>query len=143
MGVIDKTTLKKIPRLKISIYKYKNKNDYYCKFYVGKIHYSSGYKEVSLQTKNINEAISKANTEFKIWFSEHKDTTTKKDSNIDLDIAQPYLRFKIRKYKHKTHLKNNEQWNKGTAIEDISKLINIWIFKFQLKHVLTNLLFFR
>ena len=109
MPKIDKTTLKKIPRLKISIYKYENKNTYFCKFYVGKIHYKSGYKEIGLRTKNINEAISKANTEFKIWFSEHQDTTTKKDSNIDLDIAQPYLMFKIRKYKHKTHLKNNEQ----------------------------------
>ena len=64
MGVIDKTTLKKIPRLKISIYKYKNKNTYFCRFYVGKVHYKSGYKEISLKTKNINEAISKANTEF-------------------------------------------------------------------------------
>ena len=99
MPKIDKRTLKKIPRLKISIFKYENKNTYFCKFYVGKIHYKSGYKEIGLRTKNINEAISKANTEFKIWFLEHKDTTTKKDSNIDLDIAQPYLRFKIRKYK--------------------------------------------
>ena len=115
MPKIDKTTLKKIPRLKISIYKYENKNTYFCKFYVGKIHYKSGYKEIGLRTKNINEAISKANTEFKIWFSEHQDTTTKKDSNIDLDIAQPYLRFKIRKYKHKTHLKNNEQGERDSS----------------------------
>jgi len=115
MPKIDKTTLKKIPRLKISIYKYENKNTYFCRFYVGKIHYKSGYKEIGLKTKNINEAISKANTEFKIWFSEHKDTTTKKDSNIDLDIAQPYLRFKIRKYKHKTHLKNNEQGERDSS----------------------------
>ena len=115
MPKIDKTTLKKIPRLKISIYKYENKNTYFCRFYVGKIHYKSGYKEIGLRTKNINEAISKANTEFKIWFSEHKDTTTKKDSNIDLDIAQPYLRFKIRKYKHKTHLKNNEQGERDSS----------------------------
>ncbi|MDA9637528.1 hypothetical protein N9S91_00795 [Candidatus Pelagibacter sp.] len=115
MPKIDKTTLKKIPRLKISIYKYENKNTYFCKFYVGKIHYKSGYKEIGLRTKNINEAISKANIEFKIWFSEHKDTTTKKDSNIDLDIAQPYLRFKIRKYKHKTHLKNNEQGERDSS----------------------------
>ena len=115
MSKIDRTTLKKIPRLKISIYKYENKNTYFCKFYVGKIHYKSGYKEIGLKTKNINEAISKANTEFKIWFSEHKDTTTKKDSNIDLDIAQPYLRLKIRKYKHKTHLKNNEQGERDSS----------------------------
>ena len=115
MPKIDKTTLKKIPRLKISIYKYENKNTYFCRFYVGKIHYKSGYKEIGLRTKNINEAISKANTEFKIWFSEHKNTTTKKDSNIDLDIAKPYLRFKIRKYKHKTHLKNNEQGERDSS----------------------------
>ena len=115
MPKIDKTTLKKIPRLKISIYKYENKNTYFCRFYVGKIHYKSGYKEIGLKTKNINEAISKANKEFKIWFLEHKDTTTKKDSNIDLDIAQPYLRFKIRKYKHKTHLKNNEQGERDSS----------------------------
>ena len=115
MPKIDKTTLKKIPRLKISIYKYENKNTYFCRFYVGKIHYKSGYKEIRLRTKNINEAISKANTEFKIWFSEHKNTTAKKDSNIDLDIAQPYLRNKIRKYKHKTHLKNNEQGERDNS----------------------------
>lgn len=115
MPKIDKTTLKKIPRLKISIYKYESKNTYFCRFYVGKIHYKSGYKEIGLKTKNINEAISKANKEFKIWFLEHKDTTTKKDTNIDLDIAQPYLRFKIRKYKHKTHLKNNEQGERDSS----------------------------
>jgi len=115
MPKIDKTTLKKIPRLKISIYKYESKNTYFCRFYVGKIHYKSGYKEIRLKTKNINEAISKANKEFKIWFLEHKDTTTKKNSNIDLDIAQPYLRFKIRKYKHKTHLKNNEQGERDSS----------------------------
>ena len=115
MPKIDKTTLKKIPRLKISIYKYENKNTYFCRFYVGKIYYKSGYKEIGLRTKNINEAISKANTEFKIWFSEHKNTTAKKDSNIDLDIAQPYLRNKIRKYKHKTHLKNNEQGERDNS----------------------------
>ena len=115
MPVIDKSTVKKIPRLKISIYKYKDKNTYFCRFYVGKIHYKSGYKEIALRTKNINEAISKANTEFKIWFSSHKDTTTKKEVSFDLDVAQPYLSFKVRKYKHKTHLKNNEQGERDKA----------------------------
>lgn len=109
MPKINKSTIKILPRTGIRIYKFENKNTYFCRFYVGTCHYNSGKLEKSLNTKNIKEAISKATQIHRDWFVEHKDTKTRKGSDFDLDIALPFLKFRIRKYKNKTHLKNNEQ----------------------------------
>lgn len=111
MPKIDKTSLKILPKTKIWIYKFQNKETYFCRFYIGLGHknYKSGKFEKTLKTKNVNEAISKAKEYYKEWFKTHTDTKSVKEKDFDLDIAQPYITFKIRKYKHKTHLKNNEQ----------------------------------
>ena len=84
---------------------------YFCRFFVG-----SGFKnknskreERTLKTKNINEAISKAKELYKNWFRENPDTKAKRPKDFDLDIAQPYIHFKVRKYKNRTDIKNNEQ----------------------------------
>jgi len=115
MPKIDKKTKVVLKNTNVSIYKFENKNTYFCKFYVGKIHYKSGYKEVALETKNIKEAISKAKEINRKWFSENQGTTKKEQPDFDLEIAQPFLIHRIRKYKNKTNLKNNEQGERDKA----------------------------
>ena len=111
MPKIDKKTLKVLPRTNIQIYKFEKGKTYFCRFFVG-----SGFKnknskreERTLRTKNINEAITKAKELYKNWFRENPDTKAKRPKDFDLDIAQPYIHFKVRKYKNRTDIKNNEQ----------------------------------
>ena len=61
MSKIDKQTLKILPRTKISIYKFVNQNTYFCRFFVGRKYFKSGRFEKTCKTRNINEAIVKAN----------------------------------------------------------------------------------
>ena len=112
MPKINKDSLKILPRTKIWIYKFENKNTYFCRFYVGLGHknYKSGKFEKTLKTKNINEAITKANELYKEWFREHTDTKQQvREHDFDLDIAQPYINYKVRKYKNRTDIKNADQ----------------------------------
>ncbi|MCX7337458.1 MAG: hypothetical protein NTY78_04825 [Pelagibacterales bacterium] len=109
MSKIDKQTLKILPKTKIRIYKFVNQNTYFCRFFVGRKYFKSGRFEKTCKTKNINEAIIKANQYYKDWFIQHATDKVEKERNFDLDIAQPFLNFRIRKYQNKTHLKNNEQ----------------------------------
>jgi len=117
MPKIDKKTLKILPRTNIRIYKFENRHTYFCSFYIGLGHTNkkSGKFEKTLQTKNVNEAIKKATELYKEWFRTHTDTKRVKAKDFDIDIASPYLQFKIRKYKNKTHLKNNEQGERDKA----------------------------
>ena len=111
MPKIDKKTLKILPRTKVWIYKFEKKNTYFCRFYVGLGHKNikSGKFEKTLKTKNINDAITKANNLYKEWFREHTELKPTRDKDFDLDIAQPYITYKVRKYKNRTDIKNNEQ----------------------------------
>jgi integrase len=109
MSKIDKQTLKILPRTKISVYKFVNQNTYFCRFFVGRKYFKSGRFEKTCKTRNINEAIVKANQYYKDWFIQHATDTIEKERDFDLDIAQPFINFRIRKYQNKTHLKNNEQ----------------------------------
>jgi len=107
MPKINKNTLK-ILRNGVRVFKYKNRHSYNCYFAVGNAYAKSGKKYYGLGTKNINEATLRANVHYKKWHSVNAEKS-KRFIDFDLDIAQPYLRFKIKKYKQKTHLKNNEQ----------------------------------
>jgi integrase len=109
MSKIDKQTLKILPKTKIRIYKFVKQNTYFCRFFVGRKYFKSGRFEKTCKTKNINEAIIIANQYYKDWFIQHATDKVEKERNFDLDIAQPFLTFRIRKYQNKTHLKNNEQ----------------------------------
>ena len=109
MPKIDKSTLKILPRTNIQIYKLVNGKNYYCKFYVG-----SGFKNIKskrfekcLNTANIKDAEKYSKAHWKTWFQNNPSAINEDVKDFDLDIAQPFLEFKIRKYKHKTHLKNN------------------------------------
>ena len=70
MPKINKETMK-VFRNGISVYKYQNKQTYFCRFYVGrnnKQYSKSGRFEKSTKTKNINEAIKIANDYYREWF---------------------------------------------------------------------------
>ena len=61
-----------------------------------------------MKTQNVNEAIKLSIQLYKDWFKDKIDTK-RRERDFDLDIAQPYIHFKVRKYKNRTDLKNNEQ----------------------------------
>ena len=118
MPKINKKTLTILPRHNIRIYKFENRHTYFCSFYIGLGHKGkkSGKFEKTLKTKNIKEAIKKATELYKQWFREHTDTKQiRKERDFDLDLAQPYLSYKVRKYKNKTNIKNNEQGERDKA----------------------------
>ena len=117
MPKIDKSTLKILPRTNIQIYKLVNGKNYYCKFYVG-----SGFKNIKskrfekcLNTANIKDAEKYSKAHWKTWIQNNPSTINEDIKDFDLDIAQSFLEFKIKKYKHKTHLKNNEQGQRDKA----------------------------
>ena len=101
MPKINKKTLITFPRIpSLKIYQFENSTNYFCNFYVGTHILKSGNKEKSLKTKNVNEARKKAKEEYYKFFNS---TEAKKESNInfDLDIAQPFFKFRIRHYRNK------------------------------------------
>ena len=118
MPAIDKKTLTILPRHNIRIYKFKKRHTYFCSFYIGLGHKGkkSGKFEKTLKTKNIKEAIKKATELYRKWFREHTDTKQiRKERDFDLDLAQPYIAYKVRKYKNKTNIKDNEQGERDKA----------------------------
>jgi len=110
MPKINKETLKILPRTNIQIYKFEKGKNYYCQFYIGAGHkdYPSKRYQRCLKTQNINEAKDLAIKKYKEWFNDKIDTK-RREKDFDLDVAQPYIHFKVRKYQNRTDLKNNEQ----------------------------------
>jgi hypothetical protein len=101
MPKINKKTLITFPRIpSLKIYQFENSTNYFCNFYVGTHILKSGNKEKSLKTKNVNEAKKKAKEEYYKFFNSAE---AKKENNInfDLDIAQPFFKFRIRHYRNK------------------------------------------
>ena len=82
MPKIDKKTLKILPRTNIRIYKFENRQTYFCSFYIGLGHTNkkSGKFEKTLQTKNVNEAIKKATELYKECLKFLK-------TRVELDLA--------------------------------------------------------
>jgi len=117
MPKIDKSTLKVLERTKIRIYKFENKHTYFCSFYIGKgfKNYPSNHFQKTCKTKNINEAISTATKYYKEWFQKNPSGVCEKQSSFETILAQPYINYRIQKYKNKTHLKNNEQGERDKA----------------------------
>ena len=113
MPKINKDTLKTLKN-GVKVFKYENKNSYNCYFQVGSTYAKSGKKYYGLGTKNIHEATIRANTKYKEWHTTNAEKS-KKFLDFDLDVAQPYLRYKIRKYRNKTNIKDNEQGSRDKA----------------------------
>ena len=98
MPKINKDTLVFIPSEKIKVYKHINGTNYYCSFYCGKAHTSSGIKEICLKETNILKAKVLALKYKKDFLLKNPNTTLSNEPNFDKDIAQPFLRFRYRKY---------------------------------------------
>ena len=108
MPKILKNTITLIPsKPTLKIFKKDNSPNYYCSFYVGTQFFKSGNKEQSLKNGNVNEAKKRA---IEIYNSvNQKLETHKTDTDFDRDIAQPYFKVRIVKYKNKGKLGNDNQ----------------------------------
>ena len=108
MPKILKKTVKLIPsKPTLKIFKKDNSPYYYCSFYVGTQFFKSGNKEQSLQNSNVNESLKKA---IEIYNSvNQKLETHKTDTDFDRDIALPYFKVRIQKYKNKGKVGNDNQ----------------------------------
>ena len=109
MPKINKKTLITFPRIpSLKIYQFTNTTNYFCNFYVGTYILKSGNKEITLKTKNVNEAKKRAKEEYYKFFNS---PVTKKENNInfDLDIAQPFFKHRIQKYHMKGKVNNDNQ----------------------------------
>ena len=101
MPKIVKSTIRTFPRIpSLKIYQFANGTNYFCSFYVGRKILKSGNKELSLKTKNVNEAIQKAK---KVYYDFFNSPESKKENDIsfDVDIAQPFFKHRIRHYRNK------------------------------------------
>jgi len=101
MPKIVRSTIRTFPRIpSLKIYQFANGTNYFCSFYVGRKILKSGNKELSLKTKNVNEAIQKAK---KVYYDFFNSPESKKENDIsfDVDIAQPFFKFRIRHYRNK------------------------------------------
>jgi len=101
MPKINKKTIVIFPRIpSLKIYQFTNGTNYFCNFYVGTKVLKSGNKELSLKTKNINEAKVKAKQVYYDFFNS-PDSKIQNDINFDLEIAQPFFKHRIRHYRNK------------------------------------------
>ena len=114
MPKIKKDTIKKLPQThSLKIFKYEGSENYYCSFYVGQVYTRNGNKEQSLKVKNRKEAEKKAKDIYKNWWLENENITPKRERTFDQDIAQPYLKTRITKYKNKGSVVNTGQKEKS------------------------------
>jgi hypothetical protein len=100
MPKINKKTIFKFDRIPVSVFQFENSKNYYCRYYVGRQKGASGgNNDRTLKTTNFKIAKTKAK---EIYF-EHLNNPTSKEKEIsfDIDIAQPFFRYRIRHYKNK------------------------------------------
>ena len=101
MPKIVKSTIRTFPRIpSLKIYQFANGTNYFCCFYVGTKILKSGNKELSLKTKNVNEAKIKAKKFFYNFFNS-PESKKQNDINFDLEIVQPFFKHRIRHYRNK------------------------------------------
>ena len=107
MPKILKETIKKIERKpSLKVYKKDHSKNYYCSFYVGFAQYKSGNKEQSLKTGNVNDALKKAQQVY-----DETMRTLPTDpiiADFTKDIATPFFKHRIRKYKDEKQKEGNE-----------------------------------
>jgi len=99
MTKILKDTIKRIERKpSLKIFKKDTSKNYYCSFYVGRDHYKSGNKEQSLRTANVKDALKIAQ---QVYDKTMRTLPEVKTIDFDKDIAQPFFKVRVRKYKLK------------------------------------------
>ena len=114
MPKIKKDSIKKLPQTPtLKIFKYENSKNYHCSFYVGTQYKKSGNVEKSLKTKNKKDAEKLAKENYKNWWLENHDNVPKNERNFEEDIALPFLRMRILKYKKKGSRTNTGEKEKS------------------------------
>ena len=99
MPKIKENTTKYIPSCNsLKIFKYEKSKKYYCCFYVGLKSSTSGNKIISLKTENINNALKTAKQKYHEWFANEKNNINTQ-INFTSDIANPYFKYRIKRYK--------------------------------------------
>jgi len=107
MPKILKETIKRIERKpSLKIFKKDKSKNYYCSFYVGFSKYKSGNKEQSLKTGNVNDALKKAQQVYDETMRLLPTDTIILD--FSKDIAQPFFKHRIRKYKDEKQKEGND-----------------------------------
>ena len=107
MPKILKETIKKIERKpSLKVYKKDHSKNYYCSFYVGFAQYKSGNKEQSLKTGNVNDALKKAQQVYDETM--RLLPTDPIIADFTKDIATPFFKHRIRKYRDEKKKEGNE-----------------------------------
>ena len=99
MPKINKKTLVTLKSHNLKVYKHINGKSYYTSIYVGKRYTLSGIKEVSLRVNDINKAKRLAIQVKESLKEKYPSTVISNKPDFDKDIAQPFINYRIRKYK--------------------------------------------
>ena len=101
MPKINNKTIFKFERIPVRVFQFDNSKNYFVRYYIGRQKGASGgNKDKTLKTTNIKIAKAKAK---EIYFEYLNNPTPKeKEISFDIDIAQPFFRYRIRHYKNKT-----------------------------------------
>ena len=115
MPKIKKDTIKKLPQTPtLKIFKYDNSNKFHCSFYVGYNHgVASGSVQKSLKTENRAVAEKLAKELYKEWWLDNENKVIKKERSFDKDIAQPFFKTRIIKYRNKGSIVNTGEKEKS------------------------------
>ena len=115
MPKIKKDTIKKLPQTPtLKIFKYDNSNKFHCSFYVGYNHgVASGSVQKSLKTENRAVAEKLAKELYKQWWLDNENKVIKKERSFDKDIAQPFFKTRIIKYRNKGSIVNTGEKEKS------------------------------
>ena len=115
MPKIKKDTIKKLPQTPtLKIFKYDNSNKFHCSFYVGYNHgVASGSVQKSLKTENRAVAEKLAKELYKQWWLDNENKVIKKERCFDKDIAQPFFKTRIIKYRNKGSIVNTGEKEKS------------------------------
>ncbi len=100
MPKINNKTIFKFERIPVRVFQFDNSKNYFVRYYIGRQKGASGgNKDRTLKTTNIKIAKAKAK---EIYFEYLNNPTPKeKEISFDIDIAQPFFRYRIRHYKNK------------------------------------------
>ena len=100
MPTINKKTIFKFERIPVRVFQYEKSKNYFVCYYVGRSkNASSGNKYKTLKTTNIKIAKTKAK---EIYFEYlNSPAIEEKEIDFNIDIAQPFFRYRIRHYKNK------------------------------------------
>ena len=100
MPKINKKTIFRFDRIPVSVFQFENSKNYYCRYYIGRTKGASGgNKDKTLKTTNIKIAKAKAKEIYSAFLN--SPASKEKEIDFNIDIAQPFFRYRIRHYRNK------------------------------------------